>query len=217
MQIKGLTLKVTPAELQQLRSLLQNPSDALKAYAISKLDTHPHPSKEGTPGFQPKADLSRGRSEQTDDNLMREFAVYPGKNILQAQSLFDILRTESQKTWEEMKYMEENNSDFRLPLLYGQMLQSIGIKVDFITNSQDELFLIFDSGRNTDEIGRITANRALVYPGRGGASVPALWIPVSISDISNNFTYAWYKGSQMMSEHSINVRILRKKWQKCKT
>ncbi|MBM3237863.1 hypothetical protein FJZ31_16360 [Candidatus Poribacteria bacterium] len=187
------TLKVTPTELQQLRSLLQNPSDALKASALSKL--------EQISGFQPKADLSRGRSEQTDNNPMREITVYPGKNILQAQCLFDALRTEFGAQGLASGIVNFNSeirnpkSEIRFMALYGQMLQSIGIKVDFITNSKDELFLIFDSGRNIDKIGRITANRALVY-----SNNPNLWIPVSISDISNNFTYAWYKGSQLANE-----------------
>jgi hypothetical protein len=66
--------------------------------------------------------------------------------------------------------------------------------VDFITNSKGELFLVFDSGRNTDEIGRITANRMLVYTNKQN-----FWIPISISDVSNNFTHAWYKGSQLVS------------------
>jgi hypothetical protein len=198
-QTKGpQTLKVTPAELYQLRSLLQNPSDALKAYALSKLEQ------------------SFG-NQQAGNNPKREITVYPGKNILQAQYLFDALKTDfgAQSSefgiiplisFDQIFLLKEKfafqipNSEFRILLLYGQMLQSIGIKVNFIINSQDELFLIFDSGRNTDEIGRITANRTLVYPGRGGASVPALWIPVSISDISNNFTHAWYKGSQVANE-----------------
>jgi hypothetical protein len=181
------TLKVTPAELQQLRSLLKNPSDVLKAYALSKLEQ------------------SSG-GQQADNNPKREITVYPGKNILQAQCLFDALREEGKGAkGQDGKWAITllpscplallPKSEIRFMALYGQMLQSIGIKVDFITNSKDELFLIFDSGRNIDEIGRITANRALVYSNK-----PNLWIPVSISDISNNFTYTWYKGSQLAND-----------------
>jgi len=180
-QTKGQqTLKVLPTELQNLRSVLQNPSDNLKAYALSKLE-------------------QTFEIQQSDNNPTREFTVYPGKNILQAQCLFDALKTE----FGVVNFNSEfriPNSEFRFMVLYGQMLQSIGIKVDFITNSKDELFLIFDSGRNADKIGRITANRTLVYPftsfkGRPGKQ--NLWIPISISGTSDNFTHAWYKGSQL--------------------
>ncbi|MFQ6039530.1 MAG: hypothetical protein ACE5PV_01635 [Candidatus Poribacteria bacterium] len=169
-QTKSETVKIPPTELHNLRSLLQHPSDALKSYAFSKLQTfgNQHPS--------------------------REFTVYPGKNILQAQCLFNALMTELSAQGSEFG-INLNIPQFRTLLLYGQMLQSIGIKVDFISNSKDELCLIFDSGREIDEIGRITANRTLVYPGEQN-----LWIPISISGLNNNFTHAWYIGSQRVNE-----------------
>ncbi|HIE30096.1 TPA: hypothetical protein EYP66_22760 [Candidatus Poribacteria bacterium] len=175
-QTKSETVKIPPTELRKLRFSLQHPSDALKAYALSKLEQIYGNQQDS---FQPNG-----------DGLRREITVYPGKNILQARCLFDALRSAFAQS--EFRIP---NSAFRILLLYGQMLQSIGIKVDFISNSKDELCLIFDSGRKTDEIGRITANRTLVYPDEQN-----LWIPISISDVNNNFTHAWYIGSQLANE-----------------
>jgi hypothetical protein len=169
-QTKSETVKILPTELRNLRFVLQHPSDALRSYAFSKLQTF-------------------GNQHST-----REVTVYPGQNILQAQHLFDALRTEFEIRGSEFG-MVPFNSALRFMVLYGQMLRSIGIKVDFISNSKDELCLIFDSGRTIDEIGRITANQTLVYPDKQD-----LCIPISISNLNNSFTHAWYIGSQRANE-----------------
>jgi hypothetical protein len=172
-QTKSETVKILPTELPSLRFLLQHPSEALKSYALSKLQNFGH------------------------QHSTREVTVYPGQNILQAQRLFDVLRREFEIRSTDFG-MVTSNSTLRFMALYGQMLQSIGIKVDFISNSRDELCLIFDSGREIDEVGRITANRTLIYPGE-----QHLWIPISLSDLNQNFTHAWYIGSQRAHEERV--------------
>jgi len=185
-------LKVPPLELQNLRYSLQNPSDIVRTYAHSKIE------------------IAFG-NQQNDSDFTREFTVYPGKNILQAQYLFETLRKEIQKSALESETQNSaldqllasintniplsagNRTALEFMILYGQMLRSTGIEADFITNAKNELFLLFESGRNKDEIGQITANRSLVYPAEKN-----LWIPISVSDVNNNFTHAWYNGSQLM-------------------
>lgn len=183
-------IQVNDAQLQHLRALLKQCTDAVNTYAREQTTSIP---------------------KETDIIQKRLITVYPGANILRAQHLFDALKTEmSTPTGESLRqHLHNAYSEPRLSgllrepvilmILYGQLLHSVGIEVDFATNTNRELFLIFDSGIQPSEIKRITANQKLVYPHRRDSESTSkannLWIPISMSSINNNFTYIWYKGA----------------------
>ena len=178
------------AQLQHLRTLLKQCTDEVNTFAREQTTSIP---------------------KETDIIQKRLITVYPGVNILRAQHLFYALKREmSTLAGESLRQHLEFNQDAPrlsellresviLMILYGQLLHSVGIEVDFATNANRELFLIFDSGIQPSEIKRITANRKLVCLNRGNyksaSKANTLWIPLSIADINNNFTYAWYKGA----------------------
>ena len=176
-------IQANDAQLQHLRTLLKQYTDEANTYARKKTTSIP---------------------QETDNNIAQKrlITVYPGTNILRAQHLFYSLKMEmSTPAGESLRQHLHNaySEPVILMILYGQLLHSVGIEVDFATNANRELFLIFDSGIQPSEIKRITANQKLVYPhhrdSKSTGKANNLWIPLSITDINNNFTYAWYKGA----------------------
>ena len=109
-----------------------------------------------------------------------EDPAYPAPNLDLARKIYGILNT------------IEMEVSFR-PLLYAQLLHHIGLKVDLDVNEEGQLFVIFDSEVLSDNAKQIAANQQLIYKRQGEATV---WIAVQIQSSQQNFTTAWYQGSQ---------------------
>ena len=81
----------------------------------------------------------------------------------------------------------------RRPLLYAQLLHHVGLNVDFDINEEGKLFVVFDSEVPSNNAKQIAANQQLIRERRGEETV---WIAVQIQSSQQNFTTAWYQGSQ---------------------
>ena len=79
------------------------------------------------------------------------------------------------------------------PLLYAQLLRHAGLSVDFDANEAGQLFVVFDSDISSDDAKQIAVNEQLIYKRQGEDTV---WISVRIQSSQQNFTTAWYQGSQ---------------------
>jgi hypothetical protein len=80
-----------------------------------------------------------------------------------------------------------------VPLLYAQLLRHVGIDVDLVANEKRELLIVFDSGISFGNAEQIAANQQLMYKKQEKDTV---WISVLIQSPQQNFTTAWYQGSQ---------------------
>ncbi len=79
------------------------------------------------------------------------------------------------------------------PLLYAQLLHYAGLNVGFDANEEGQLFVVFDSDIPSDNAKQIAVNEQLIYKKPGEDTV---WISVRIQSSQQNFTTAWYQGSQ---------------------
>ena len=79
------------------------------------------------------------------------------------------------------------------PLLYAQLLRHAGLNVDLDANEKGQLFVVFDSDIPSNNAKQIAANEQLIYKRQGEDTV---WISVQIQSSQQNFTTAWYQGSQ---------------------
>lgn len=79
------------------------------------------------------------------------------------------------------------------PLLYAQLLHYAGLNVDFDANEEGQLFVVFDSDLPSDNAKQIAVNEQLIYKRQGEDTI---WISVRIQSSQQNFTTAWYQGSQ---------------------
>ena len=109
-----------------------------------------------------------------------EDTAYPAPNLGLARTLYGILNT------------IEAGPSLR-PLLYAQLLYYAGLNVDFALNEEGKLFVIFDSAILSDNAKQIAANQQLIYKQEGEDTV---WLSVQIQSPQQNFTTAWYQGSQ---------------------
>lgn len=109
-----------------------------------------------------------------------EDPAYPTPNLDLARKLYGILN------------MVETDTSLH-PLLYAQLLHHAGLSVDFDTNEEGQLFVVFDSDIPSDDAKQIAVNDELIYKRQGEDTV---WISVRIQSSQQNFTTAWYQGSQ---------------------
>ena len=79
------------------------------------------------------------------------------------------------------------------PLLYAQLLHHVGLNVDLDVNEKGQLFVVFDSEVLFNNAKQIAANQQLVHKRQGEDTI---WIAVQIQSSEQNFTTAWYQGSQ---------------------
>ena len=79
------------------------------------------------------------------------------------------------------------------PMLYAQLLHHAGLNVDLDVNEEGQLFVVFDSEVPSDNAKQIAANQQLIHKRQGEDTV---WIAVQIQSSQQNFTTAWYQGSQ---------------------
>ena len=105
---------------------------------------------------------------------------YPAPNLDLARKLYGILNR-----------IEMDTSLH--PLLYAQLLHHAGLNVDFDVNEEGQLFVVFDSDLPSDNAKQIAVNEQLIYKRQGKDTV---WISVQIQLSQQNFTTAWYQGSQ---------------------
>ena len=109
-----------------------------------------------------------------------EDPAYPTPNLGLAQKVYGILNT------------IEAEISLR-PLLYAQLLHHVGLNVDFDVNENGQLFVVFDSEVRSNNAKQIAANQQLIHKRQGEDTV---WIAVQIYSSQQNFTTAWYQGSQ---------------------
>ena len=79
------------------------------------------------------------------------------------------------------------------PLLYAQLLHHAGLNVDLDVNEKGQLFVIFDSEVLSNDAKQIAANQQLIHMRQGADTI---WIAVEVQSSQQNFTTAWYQGSQ---------------------
>ncbi len=109
-----------------------------------------------------------------------EDPAYPAPNLDLARKTYGILNT------------IEAEVSLR-PLLYAQLLHYVGLNVDLDADEKGQLFVIFDSEVLSNNAKQIAANQQLIHKRQGENTV---WIAVQIQPSQQNFTTAWYQGSQ---------------------
>ena len=109
-----------------------------------------------------------------------EDPAYPAPNLDLARKTYGILNT------------IEAEVSLR-PLLYAQLLHYVGLNVDLGVDEKGQLFVIFDSEVLSNNAKQIAANQQLIRKRQGEDTV---WIAVQIQSSQQNFTTAWYQGSQ---------------------
>ena len=109
-----------------------------------------------------------------------EDPAYPAPNLDLARKTYGILNT------------IEAEVSLR-PLLYAQLLHYVGLNVDLDVDEKGQLFIIFDSEVLSNNAKQIAANQQLIRKRQGEDTV---WIAVQIQSSQQNFTTAWYQGSQ---------------------
>lgn len=109
-----------------------------------------------------------------------ENPAYPAPNLGLARKIYGILNA------------IEVEVSLR-PLLYAQLLRHAGLDVDLDANQKGQLFVIFDSEVLSSNAKQIAANQQLIHEKNGEDTV---WIAVQIQSSRQNFTTAWYQGSQ---------------------
>ena len=109
-----------------------------------------------------------------------EDPVYPAPNLDLARKIYGILNT------------IEVELSLR-PLLYAQLLHHVGLNVDLDVNEEGQLFVVFDSEVLSNNAKQLAANQQLIHKKQGEDTV---WIAVQIQSSHQNFTTAWYQGSQ---------------------
>ena len=109
-----------------------------------------------------------------------EDPAYPAPNLDLARKIYGILNT------------IEAEVSLR-PLLYAQLLHHAGLNVDLDVNEKGQLFVVFDSEIFSNNAKQIAANQQLIRKRQGEDTV---WIAVQVQSSQQNFTTAWYQGSQ---------------------
>ena len=112
--------------------------------------------------------------------------AYPYPTLERAKALYEALETDQVKT---AKLKPCSHS-----LLYTQLLRHFKIDADLIINEKGELLTIFDSKVPRTQAKWIAANQKLIHEKQGKDT---LWMPIQVQPQIQNFTVAWYQGSQM--------------------
>ena len=109
-----------------------------------------------------------------------EDPVYPAPNLDLARKIYGMLNK------------IEADGSLR-PLLYAQLIHHAGLNVDLDVNEEGQLFVVFDSEILSNNAKQIAANQQLIHKRQGEDTV---WIAVQVQSSQQNFTTAWYQGSQ---------------------
>ena len=114
------------------------------------------------------------------DNRMEKSYPYPALDL--ARRLYNSLGG----------LAEDALAEYNPALLYVQLLRRCGIAADLIVNNNGELLGVFDSGIPLTSAKRVAANRVLI---RDKGQADTVWISVDVQLHRQNFTTAWYEGS----------------------
>ena len=87
-------------------------------------------------------------------------------------------------------------ADHNPTLLYVQLLRRGGIAADLVVDSAGTLLGVFDSGIPLASAKRVAANRALIQE---KGQTDTVWISVDVQPHQQNFTTAWYEGSEQIA------------------
>ena len=117
------------------------------------------------------------------DNRTDERYPYPTLNL--AQKLYNSLRG----------LEVDSLADYNPTLLYVQLLRRSGIAADLVVNNSGKLLGVFNSGIPLTSTKRVAANRALIQEIDPADTV---WISVDVQPHKQNFTAAWYEGSEQI-------------------
>ena len=120
----------------------------------------------------------------------RETSAYPVPNLYHAQVLYVALNDLEAKS--PTVTNRSLGRSLALPLLYAQLLRRLKIDADLVTNEQDELCVIFDSGVSLDKAKWIAANHQLIHKKQDSDTI---WISIHVQPAKHNFTMAWYNGT----------------------
>ena len=103
----------------------------------------------------------------------------------------------AQRLYESVSRLEASNLTHHNPtLLYGQVLRRSGIAADLVVDDTGRLLCVFDSGIPLASAKRVAANRALI---REKGQTDTVWISVNVQPHKQNFTTAWYEGSEQIA------------------
>ena len=103
----------------------------------------------------------------------------------------------ARRIYESVSRLEANNLTHRNPtLLYGQILRRNGIAADLVVDNTGKLLCVFDSGIPLASAKWIAANRALIQE---KGQTDTVWISVDVQPHKQNFTTAWYEGSEQIA------------------
>ena len=103
----------------------------------------------------------------------------------------------ARRIYESVSRLEANNLTHHNPtLLYGQILRRNGIAADLVVDNTGKLLCVFDSGIPLASAKRIAANRALIQE---KGQTDTVWISVDVQPHKQNFTTAWYEGSEQIA------------------
>ena len=115
-----------------------------------------------------------------------EVPAYPAPTLDLARKIYGILNTIESVPRPRVKASLRS-------LLYAQLLHHAGLNVDLDVNEEGQLFVVFDSEVLSNSAKQIAANQQLIHERQGKDTV---WIAVQIQSSQQNFTTAWYQGSQ---------------------
>ena len=117
------------------------------------------------------------------DNRMEKCYPYPALDL--AQKLYNSLRGLG------VDVLADHNPT----LLYVQLLRRCGIAADLIVDNSGKLLGVFDSGILLTLGKRVAANRTLIQE---IGLADTVWISVDVQLHKQNFTTAWYEGSEQI-------------------
>ncbi|MDE0040816.1 MAG: hypothetical protein OXT74_02165 [Candidatus Poribacteria bacterium] len=103
----------------------------------------------------------------------------------------------AQNLYESVSRLIAGNLTHHNPtLLYGQVLRRSGIEADLVVDNTGKLLCVFDSGIPLASTKRVAANRALIQE---KGQTDTVWISVDVQPHKQNFTTAWYEGSEQIA------------------
>ena len=126
-----------------------------------------------------------------------EFPAKEKHNQAEHQYPYPMLNL-AQRIYESVSMLEASNLTHRNPtLLYGQILRRNGIAADLVVDNTGKLLCVFDSGIPLASAKRVAANRALIQE---KGQTDTVWISVDVQPHKQNFTTAWYEGSEQIAD-----------------
>lgn len=103
----------------------------------------------------------------------------------------------AQRLYESVSRLElKGLTDYNPTLLYVQLLRRSSIAADLVVDNTGKLIGVFDSGIPLASAKKVTANRTLIQE---KGQTDTVWISVDVQPHKQNFTTAWYEGSEQIA------------------